>query len=218
MRATLLEDHLTPYSHEEAIESLHDAYVHVIDEQPTPESLNLLVAQTALETGQWKSIHHHNWGNVKASSRYRGLYTMFRCNENIDGKLVWFDPPHVQTRFRAYRSADEGAAEYVRFLAIDTTPNNGRPNRYEAAWDALEMGDLESYTRALKAAGYYTAGVGIYLRAMSALASQFMPKVAEFLDAVPGTFKEPPVAEPGILERLAALENWRAASLEAAAT
>jgi flagellum-specific peptidoglycan hydrolase FlgJ len=123
-----------------------------------------MTAQSALETGHWESIHWYNFGNVKR--KVGKPWTMFRCNEVIDGKTVWFNPPHPQTHFRAYADANDGAEEYVRFLAIDTTPDNGRPNRYARAWYAAENDDPIAFSQELSKAGYYTAAESRYTKTL----------------------------------------------------
>lgn len=150
----------------------------------TPRALAVLVAQSALESGHWASMWCHNFGNVKASGNWPGLYTCIRLNEVIDGKLIWFSPDtdghsvppgHPQTRMRAFHDGVEGARDHIRFLAIDTTPDNGKPNRYAAAWAAAVAGDPVAFAAALKRSGYYTASEVQYTRAVTLLTKKFEP-------------------------------------------
>lgn len=161
----------TVLTQEQAAEALLLAHWHVLDREPSPETLAVLLAQTALETGRWRSIWCHNFGNQKASASYRGSICFFRCNEVIKGKLKWFDPPHPQTRFRAYATPELGASDYIAFLAVDTN-GDGR-NRYAATWAAAEVGDPLRFTQEAKAAGYFTADLARYTKAMVSLFGEF---------------------------------------------
>jgi hypothetical protein len=117
MLATLVPDRLTPLTAAEVLKAFKGAFATVCGVDPSKECLALLVAQSALETGRWRSIHCFNFGNVKASNDYTGKYCQFRCNEVINGKVQWFDPPHPQTSFRAFDSVDSGAIDHLRFLS-----------------------------------------------------------------------------------------------------
>lgn len=233
MRAQLVPDKKTPLTAHQAIDALQAAYIKIVGVEPDAESLALLVSHSALETGNWKSIHCFNWGNVKASSRYRGLYCQFRCNERINGKIEWFDPPHPQTHFRAFKSAAEGAEDFISFLAVDTTPHNNRPNRYAEAWDALvdadgDDADVYDFCYELAEAGYYTAPPDLYYDGRNgrggvlALYRQFMPTVEAFLGSEAHDTIPPETIETGDVEalenRIAELENWRSRISEAAAS
>lgn len=186
-----LDDKLTAVSTYEAIAAIGRAYEVVMARKPSVETLAILVAQTALETGMWKYMHHYNFGNIRGT--YKNKFVSFRAGEIIGGKEVILEPG-ANNKFRAYPDALAGAVDFVRFLALDTTPNNDRPNRYAKAWAAAEAGDLEAYNHELHKAGYYTASESRYLKTMSQLYHQLLPDVAEQYgntDPAP-----PPEAEP----------------------
>ena len=83
---------------------------------PTAAVLALLLAQSAFETGHWKSLHHFNFGNAKAGPNYP-LITQFRCSEvDQNGVETFYDPPHPQCNFRAYENAAAGALDYLKVL------------------------------------------------------------------------------------------------------
>ena len=164
---TLVPDKLTPLTLEQACEAFADGYSLALLEDPLPACLAVLVAHSALETGNWKSMHCNNAGNVKASSTWSGDYCMFRCNEVIGGKVVWFDPPHPQTWFRAFPTAATGMAEQVRFLSMRS--------RYAQAWLRAKAGDPEGFVRELAKAGYFTAAVEPYVRAVVSLTVKILP-------------------------------------------
>lgn len=173
MTATLIEDRVTPLTTEGLINALADGYSITMGSDPSPKCLSVLTAQACLETGNGKSLHCFNFGNVKAAADWDGCVCMYRCNEIIGGKVQWFDPPHPQTRFRAFLTAAEGAAEYVAFLATR--------ERYRAAWSRAYAGDAEGFSRSLAKAGYYTANVESYTRGLVSIAARSFPACVRIL-------------------------------------
>lgn len=189
IRVGFIDDKLTPLSGGEAAVAFRLAFEKLTGEAPSVLTLACLLAQSALETGHWKSLHCFNFGNVKAGRSWRGLKTMFRCNEVIGGKLVWFDPPHVQTHFRAFTSPADGALDVLRFLAVDSDGDGF--NRYAASWAAALRGDPKAFAEELGKAGYYTASRALYVRGLTQLFNRYTKVAIEALDARP----------PGLHER-----------------
>ena len=165
VKATLIPDKLTPCSALQVAKAFRGAMETLEGATPRTIRLAVLVAQSALETGRWRSVHCWNFGNVKAGPDYEWLYTQFRCNEVINGKAVWFDPPHPQCNFRAFTSIDSGALDHIRFLSSS--------KRYASAWEAARKGDPAEFVHALKASGYFTADEGPYLKAVVALFNEY---------------------------------------------
>lgn len=85
-------------------------------------------------------------------------WTFFRCSEIIGGREVWFDPPHPQTRFRAYDSLDDGVSDYLATLR----------KRFDRAWAEVEAGDPADFAHVLHEQHYYTASEPLYTRALLA--------------------------------------------------
>lgn len=164
MTALLIDDKLTPISVDELVIALRDGYRLNMGDLPKAKHLACLVAQACLETGNGQHMHCWNLGNVKRSPEWDGLYCMYRCNEIIGGKIQWFDPPHPQTHFRAFLSAADGCAEFVGFLA--------NRERYRQAWSRAYAGDASGFVLALGAAGYFTANVESYRRAVQSIANR----------------------------------------------
>jgi hypothetical protein len=180
MRGRFVPDIVTPLCQQEAADAIRVAVERITGAPPSSQALAVLMAQTALETGRWQSLHRFNWGNIKAGAHWPHLYTCFRCNEVINGRVQWFQPDtdgwrvppgHPQTRFRAYRSAQDGAEDHIRFLAVDTD-GDGR-NKYATAWGAAMAGEDALFVQSLKLAGYFTAPLAPYLRAVQLLTREF---------------------------------------------
>lgn len=177
----LIEAKKTVLSEGEAVYALREAWKKLYGEYPSNDSLALLYAQTALETGRWRSIWCYNFGNIKRSGDED--YCMFRCNEVINGKLEWFDPPHRQTWFRAYPSALDGAYDYICFLS--------QKKRYKSAWEAIKIGNPTLYSHNLKVAGYYTANETLYTKGVVSLTNEFKRKADKLLAWTPEPAEAP---------------------------
>jgi hypothetical protein len=195
MRAELLPDELTKVTAKDCARAFRSAFETVVGKTPSDACLALLVAQSALESGRWKSMHCWNFGNIKASPEYSGFYCQFRCNEVIDGRVQWFDPPHPQCNFRAFRSAEGGAVDHIGFLA------NRR--RYAEAWRIAQTGDPVAFVGALKRAGYFTADEAPYRRAVTSLFNEYLRMVVEMADEP----REPESDDALHREALAAMAN-----------
>jgi hypothetical protein len=186
MKAKLVPDKLTKLSLAEAIEAFHKAILRLKHEEPSSMMLAILVAQSALECGWWKSCHNYNVGNAKASPRYVGLYCQFRCNEVIDGKLVWFDPPHAQCNFRAFETAADGVADHIKLLALT--------EQYAHCWEAARAGEPERYCFQLKEAGYFTANLKLYTDGVVKITKQILDECSAYLQRAPTDPAPPPVS------------------------
>lgn len=180
----IVQDKLTPLTRDEATRALLTAYQQLTGALPSTAVLTLLVAQSAFETGHWKSLHHFNFGNAKAGPGYP-LITQFRCSE-VDAKGVehFFDPPHPQCNFRAYPDAAAGALDYLKVL-------RNRPHW----WNGLLTADPGAFVDALATAPkYFTGNVAIYKRSIISLFKSFLP-LAEVALAMAAALPSPP-AQP----------------------
>jgi hypothetical protein len=178
----LIEDRLTHLAQGEAAVALREGWKTYFGQYPSQHSLALLWAQSALETGRWKFIHCYNFGNIKKkhdNPRYKQEddghdWCMFRCNEIINGKVYWFDPPHPQTHFRAYTDAHDGALDYIRLLVSKT--------RYAGAWhQVITGGSPQEYSHQLKLGGYYTASESLYTKGVVRLTNEFNRRYDELI-------------------------------------
>lgn len=199
MKATLLDDKLTPLTAPEVCRAFHSAYSQVFASPPSTRTLAILMAQSALESGRWKSLHRANFTNIKASETYEGYYVLYRCNEIINGKVEWFDPPHYQCRFRAFLSVQEGAVDYLRFLTRA---------RYLQALTEAQRGDPRSFVAALKRGGFFTAAEEPYAKAVVSLTAEYERQIPGWLAEEPAESK-PPIAPPLTDEDRARIEALR---------
>jgi len=195
-----VDDFLTPLTEEQAAAVLRSAFKNLTGNYPSLDSLAILWAQSALETGRWKSIHANNWGNIKKLPDIR--YTSFKCSELLDGKNQWFYPYHPQTFFAAWDTAEEGAEAYLNFLT--------KKKRYANAWKEVLNGNPIKYCACIKTAGYFTADLIQYTKGVVSLTEEFKRKFSNYswpeevevdtseLDELPRTEIIPPALDQEI--------------------
>jgi hypothetical protein len=164
-------------------DALHSAWVGFLRGEPKKESLCLLVAHWAFETGLGHGMWNFNIGNVKSREGDGRDYTFFACTENMDvntanvlvEKLgsqaqvqyvrgtvatVKFFPKHPACRFRAFASLDLAATDYIELL----TERFSDENQEKDAWHWVVQGDPAAFSHALKLKGYYTGDEATYTR------------------------------------------------------
>ena len=191
MKATYVEPSRTPLTFEQAVAAMAWALKSQIGSDPSPETLALALAKTALETARWTQIWNANWGNIKAGDDYVGMFTCITLNEVIDDRVVWFAPEgqltaapsrggritgttypvpdgHPQTRMRAYANEFDGVDGYVTFVA---------KGRYAQAWKRLLAGDAQGYVHQLKAKGYFTADESTYAKGVCSLQREYLARL-----------------------------------------
>ena len=151
---------------------LYTFYDHVPPHAPAPVSENLSEAQMRADL---------------ARSRPRtdgsGLPDMKVGGRRTDGRYTcWCWPSHVQTRFRAFNTLEEGAAA---FLAKFT-------GRYAGAIAPAARGDVLGYVTQLRRLGpYFTADFDSYHRAVLALYGRYLPTARSALAAEDDTIMLP---------------------------
>jgi hypothetical protein len=158
-----VEARKTQASVTEVRKALHLSWIALFGEHPSPESICVLLAQWALETGRGKSMWNFNFGNVKSHQK-DGDWCFFRCNEIIKGKVVWFEPDHPACAFRAYSTLQQGSDAYMHKLY--TT--------FSRAWPSVIAGNPTEFSKRLKANKYYTASEEKYTETLCALYREFM--------------------------------------------
>ncbi|HVJ15040.1 MAG TPA: hypothetical protein VM686_06350, partial [Polyangiaceae bacterium] len=157
-----VDDQLTPVTPAQVLQALGVAWQEQFGSTPHRTSLLVLVSQWALETGRGRAMHCFNLGNVKSNGK-TGDWCFFRCNEVLEGKVVWFEPDHEACRFRAFATLQDGALDYLKTLH----------QRFQSAWPAVVAGDPAAFSHALKVARYYTADEAQYTKSVVSLFNEF---------------------------------------------
>jgi hypothetical protein len=184
--------------------AFYEAYRKYFGAPPKEESVKLLVAHWALETGWGKSMWCYNVGNVKSRDGDGYDHCFFKCNEILpaaqadrlcakdpdrakvttrraDGScVVWFYPKHSWCRFRAFRTLEDGVYDHLKLIV----------NRFYEAWPYVVSGDPEGYARALKKMRYYTADESSYVRVLRAVFRRIESAKVELPEGTPLTDEE----------------------------
>jgi hypothetical protein len=171
----MLEAVKTPITPQDVARALRAAWLRLFETVPADQQVAVLMAQSALETGRWKSCWNYNLGNIKGGSKWQGDTTQFRCNEVIGGVVQWFDPPHPQTTFRAYPTLTDAASDYLWLLR----------RRFTGAWEYVLRGDPVGFSQALKAQRYYTAPEPPYTKGLKSLFGTYMALLAKGIPELP---------------------------------
>ncbi len=147
MVVDIKKTHLTM---DEASSSLSNAFQKLTGNVPSRDTLRILTAQWAHETGGGKSMLNYNFGGIKGTGP-TGLSIAAKTHEGYGDSEVT-----IRDHFRAYESADDGATDYVSLLR----------RRFPVAFGEAEKGNLQGFATGLKDAGYYTDSVENYQRGL----------------------------------------------------
>lgn len=151
----VLPDKITPLTPDEAARALVEGYRRIFGKRPTVKRLNLLLGQSALETGHWRIIHNFNMGNEKgvSSDRYVQSYSSHD------------DPTDLGAHYAAFLSPEDGAEHYVRTLT------------HREHWaKGLESGKPTTFITALSTPPvYFTADPSKYLATFISTYDRYKP-------------------------------------------
>lgn len=171
MPAKLVPVVRTTYTNTQLVQGFIEGWKQLYGEFPKKESIAVIWAQNAIETGGTSSMWNNNIGNVKfvanGGNIDDGKEYMMLANvwEIVNGKKVTFQPPHPATWFRSFKTLADGIEFHFNFL---------RNKRYKLSWTAVEAGDPAQFSHLLKVAGYYTASEAEYTKAVVAYFNRFM--------------------------------------------
>jgi hypothetical protein len=139
-----------------AADALRTAWTNVTGEPPSQKTLSILTAQWAHETGNGGSMYNYNFGGIKGMGP-SGLSVSQRTREGFGAT-----ERTITDRFRAYRSAEEGATDYVKLLT----------QRFPEATASAQNGDAAGFVSGLKQRGYFTGDASDYTRSVASLSNQ----------------------------------------------
>jgi hypothetical protein len=153
MSENMLLDVETPCTPLQVYQSLQDIAAGL-----TRNSIRVLMAQSALETGWWHHVHCYNFGNMKHVPGDGHDYCQFPCNEVIGGRTVPFSPPSPACSFVAFQNMNDGMNYYY----------NRMKTRFSSSWIAVINQDPSDFCHRLKMQGYYTANEAQYTHSVIA--------------------------------------------------
>lgn len=152
-QATEVATRRTPISGTQAASALRTAWTKLHGEPPSEPTLAILVAQWAHETGSGQSMYNYNFGGIKGTGP-SGLTTNCRTREGFGE-----NERTIRDNFRAYRTAEEGAEDYLRLLE----------RRFGPALQQARQGNPEQFVGALKRGGYFTGSEAAYTKSVASL-------------------------------------------------
>ncbi len=144
---------LTPVSQGQLRDAIARAHKKLTGRAPSPRTLDVLTAHASLETASGARMYNFNFGGIKGHGP-TGETARCKTREVIDGKEVT-----IRDGFRAYRTIDEGAADYMSLMR----------DRFPGAMEQASRGDVDGFARALKRSRYYTADEGAYAAGLRGL-------------------------------------------------
>lgn len=154
----------TPITTEQASSLIAGALEQVTGEKPSAECVAVLTAQWAHETGRGASMFNYNFAGIKGTGP-SGLTVAQRTREG------WGASERTITdNFRAYRTAEEGALDYVSLLS----------RRFPASFEAARQGDAAGCVSALKRERYFTGDEAAYTRSVTRIAREIAPDSLNF--------------------------------------
>lgn len=190
----------TPATPQQVFESLALAWKKQLGEEPKRESLLVLLAQWAFETGRGKAMWNFNLGNAKGKPGGGDgrCWTFFACNELLP-------VAHANALVaKAGLRRDGGPGNDVVITSIKDgiatvwfypshpvccfrafrTLDDGTEDyfammrkRFSSAWPAVVAGDPAQFSHLLKVARYYTADESHYTRSLVSIYAEMAQKV-----------------------------------------
>lgn len=148
-----VEPRRTEVSRGEIRAAIARAHAAVTGRAPGAATLDVLTAQASLETASGSRMYNFNFGGIKGQGP-SGETARLRTHEVLGGKDV-----EIRDGFRAYRTIDDGATDYVRLMR----------DRFPGAMAQAERGDVDGFAHALKQSSYYTADEKAYASGLRSL-------------------------------------------------
>lgn len=154
--ATLVAPTRTRLDGTQAAAALRSAWTNVTGQPPSQQTVAVLTAQWAHETGNGASMYNYNFGGIKGASP-DGFSVSQRTHEGFGAT-----ERAITDRFRAYRTAEDGATDYVKLLV----------HHFPEAAESATKGDPVGFVQGLKQRGYFTGDPTAYTRSVSSLTAQ----------------------------------------------
>jgi len=178
----------TPVTPEQVFLALGTAWHMLTGAPPDRKLLHILHAQSALETGHWKSIMNFNLGGAKRHGDYDWCYftttetwptaraqselasskpgaevSLVRRDEARGTMTLRYSGKQRMNCFASWETLDEAAQAHLGLLF----------RRYPKAIERARQGDATGYVRELKRGGYFTASEEDYNRIVTSIARRY---------------------------------------------
>ena len=159
---------MTPLSQLALAQAMEKGYTKVFGKSPSLNALASGWAQAALESGQGQLIRVNNIGNIKASDDWVASGKAYATHDTKEKTKDGRDYTHKGAKWRAYKTPEEGAEGYWRFLKA----------RFPDTINLMDQGQAHNAAVSLGEKGYYTANIQKYSGAVQSLYETFMKTLA----------------------------------------
>lgn len=150
-------------------QAAREAYKELFGSDPTAQTLGLIWAQAAMESGQNFNLMNNNVGYVKATDRWLGPGKFYTVIENAKENTSTGEATvHRGAKFRAFRTPKEGIKSYLEVLKSNWPESLQWKAAGLAVCDAAYLSENK----------YYTASMTKYAKGMDGLFDIFMSKIA----------------------------------------
>jgi hypothetical protein len=173
---TFVEPERTPATRTELRDAIGRAWTRETGRKPSAGLVETLAAHASLETGSGAQMYNFNFGGIKGAGPH-GETARCRTKEVVNGREI-----EIRDGFRAYRTLDEGAVDYVKTMRA----------QFGSALARAEAGDVDGFAHALKEKHYYTADEGAYASALRRLSGAGESNIVEAAKPKIATLSELP--------------------------
>lgn len=184
----------TPVTPEQVFLALATAWQLLAGSPPSRDVLHILHAQSALETGHWRSIMNFNLGGAKRHAPHDWCFftTTERFPHSVADRylasskpgaevaLVRQDATHKTLRFSgkqsmncfaSWETLDDAASAHLALLF----------RRFPTAIERAKAGDVDGYVRELKRRNYFTASEDEYKKAVGSIARRYTRELSNVM-------------------------------------
>ena len=180
----------TPVTPEQVFLALGTAWQLLTGSPPDRKVLHILHAQSALETGHWKSVVNYNLGGAKKHGECDWTYftTTERLSHPVADKLIASSKPgevtvlKVDDKFKTVKvSGKQSMNCFASWEDLDSAAKDHLAllfRRFPKAVDQAKKGDPKGYVRELKRAGYFTASEEEYSKIVESISKSYEKKLA----------------------------------------
>lgn len=176
----------TPVTPEQVFLALGAAWQLLTGSAPERKIIHILHAQSALETGHWRSVMNYNLGGAKKHGECDWTYftTTERFQDSTAQKYVASSKPGAEVT--VLKTGDgwttlkfSGKQQMNCFASWDDLDTAARDHlsllfrRFPKAIERAKAGDVEGYVRELKKANYFTASEADYTKTVSSIAKSY---------------------------------------------
>lgn len=169
-----------------------EAYKNIFGQYPTAQTLGMIWAQAAVESGQNFRLMNNNVGNITTSANSSWVKS---GNPYVKVNVQEFDkggkPFKVDMLFKAFSTPLDGAIYYLNFLKRNYPQSLAAPG--ESSWKGAGKAFDDAIYLASK--NYYTANIPSYAKGMDSLFDKFMTQIYPQLNPKPLSAPTPPPSE-----------------------